>query len=49
MTDRALRGRHVPGHPLAIGVGIGFFKIVFKKFKNTLEMEAFFAARFFAV
>src|ERR1700675_1854700 len=49
VTHGALRGGHVARHPLAVGVGAGFFKIVFEKFEDALEMETLFAARFLAV
>ena len=46
VADAALRGGHVLRHPLAVGVGVGFFEILLEKFENAVEAEAFFFFRF---
>ena len=42
MADAALGGGHVLRHPLAVSVGIRFLEILFEKFEDSVEAEAFF-------
>jgi len=48
VADAAQRGGHVLGHPLAIGIGVGFLEIALEKFENAVEAKSFFCADFFA-
>src|SRR6267142_4182898 len=48
MADVAERGGHVLGHPLAIGIGVGFLEIAVEEFQDAVKPETFFGADFFA-
>src|SRR5256885_749692 len=44
----AAKGRgHVLGHPLAIGIGVGFLEIALEKFEDTGKAKTLFRASFF--
>src|SRR6266852_2519523 len=48
VADAAQRGRHVLGHPLAIGIGIGFLEVALEEFEDAVEAEPFFGEDLFA-